>query len=73
MRWLLLVALLAHIAAHIGTIAILWRRTELKWRALFACALPPLAPFWAWDKREYRSLWAWLGTFVLYAALLGFR
>jgi hypothetical protein len=69
MRWLLLVILLAHIAVHLGTIGVLVRKTELGWRALFALLLPPLAPFWAWDKNRIRWLRAWAATFFGYALL----
>jgi hypothetical protein len=69
MRWVLVVVLLAHIAVHFGTIGVLAWKTELRWRALFAFALPPLAPFWAWDTHRTWWLRAWAATFFGYALL----
>ena len=70
MRWLMAIVLLAHIVIHIGPIGVLARKTELRWRALFAFVLPPLAPFWAWDNNRTWWLGAWSATFFCYAFLL---
>jgi len=67
----LAIALASFVAAHVAIVVALARNGA--WlRAAGALVLPPLAPWWAWDRRaRARPLaLAWLGALVAYAALV---
>lgn len=51
------------ITAHLALVAHLFMRAP-RWHGLLALALPPLAPYWAFQERRY--VW---GTLWLLAAL----
>jgi hypothetical protein len=66
----LAIALFAFLAAHLAIAGALARKRAWM-KALGALAVPPLAPWWAWDRRaRLRPLAiAWLAAFGAYAAL----
>jgi hypothetical protein len=67
----LAIALLALSTSHLAIVVALARGG--RWgRALGALALPPLAPWWAWDRRaKVRPLAVvWVAAFGAYAALV---
>jgi hypothetical protein len=67
----LAIALLAFLGSHLAIVATLLRRRAW-WRALCALTVPPLAPWWAWDRkaRSRPLAVAWLGALGAYAALV---
>lgn len=66
----LAIALVAFLASHLAIVVTL-ARTGRWGRALGALAVPPLAPWWAWDRRARgrRVAIAWLAAFGAYAGL----
>jgi hypothetical protein len=66
----LAIALVAFLGAHLAIAAVLTGKG--RWgRGALALVVPPLAPWWAWDRRVgARPLAiAWLAAFAAYAAL----
>jgi hypothetical protein len=65
----LVLAFATLVTAH-GTIAFGLARRRPGWRALFALALFPLAPLWAWRARMPVRTALWLAAAVSYAVAL---
>ena len=64
--WLLLLALLTHVAAH-TTIAVRFALAR-QWRSTaLALLLPPLAPLWGFRAGMRAPVYAWAGGLALYA------
>ena len=55
-----------HVAIVLG-LAVL----DPRWRAVVALLVPPLAPYWALQNRMFTRGVVWIGSGVLYTALLG--
>ena len=78
MGWLLpywlLVALAAHVAAHVALLVQLARKGP-RYRALVAFVLPPLAPYYGWLSGAGRLSLVWLvalGAYAVGVALANF-
>ena len=64
--WLLALALVVHLGAHVA-IAIGLARDRRVARAALAFLLPPLAPLWGWREGMRRRVLAWAGALACYA------
>jgi hypothetical protein len=63
----LLVGVATLAAAHVAIVVAL-ARTGAWSRAAVALVLPPLAPWWAWERGFRRPAIAWAAGIALYAA-----
>ena len=65
----LLVALVAHFAAHVAIVSGL--ASKRAWmRAALAFVVPPLAPWWGWEAGMRRRVIAWGAALAAYAILV---
>lgn len=70
--WLLLVALLVHVGAHVALCVRLGLRAKTEGpraigKAVLAFFVSPLAPLWAWPLGLRRTTIAWCAGLALYA------
>lgn len=64
--WLLLLALVTHVGAHVA-IAVRFASAR-EWRqASLAFLVPPLAPVWGWRAGMRALVYAWMGALAVYA------
>ncbi len=61
----LLVGLVLFIGSHLAIVVQLARGRAWA-RAALALALPPLAPWWAWELGMRRAAYAWVGSLAAY-------
>jgi hypothetical protein len=66
LAWLLALALVVHLGAHVVLAIGLARRAGFG-RALVAFFVPPLAPYWGWQSGLHRETYAWGGALAAYA------
>ena len=64
--WVLLLALLAHAAAHVAISVGIARRGP-PWRGAVALVVPPLAPLWGWRSGLRLAVYAWATSLAVYA------
>jgi hypothetical protein len=63
---LLVVGVVTLAAAHVAIVVAL-ARTGAWFRAALTLVLPPLAPWWAWERGFRRGAMAWAAGIVVYA------
>jgi hypothetical protein len=61
------IGLLVFAGAHAALLVSLALR-EPRYRALIALAVPPLAPYWAWQSGLKARVYLWAAALVIYAA-----
>ncbi|HEY8072571.1 MAG TPA: hypothetical protein VIF62_00630 [Labilithrix sp.] len=62
---ILLIGLVAFLVAHL-VIVVQLARSGAWGRVALALLLPPLAPWWAWERGMRRSAYAWVGALAVY-------
>jgi hypothetical protein len=67
---LILVALCAHVGAHVVLVVRLHGRVET-WRVVASFFITPLAPYFGFRSGLARTAWTWLATLFVYAAAVG--
>jgi uncharacterized membrane protein YdcZ (DUF606 family) len=58
-------ALVAFLAAHTALIVFVFSRPP-RYRGLVALAVPPLAPYWAWQGGLHARVYLWLTSLAAY-------
>jgi hypothetical protein len=64
--WLLLLALVVHVGAHVAIVVGFVGAREWT-RAAIAFFVAPLAPVWGWRAGMHRRVYAWCAALAVYA------
>lgn len=65
---LLVTAFAVFVTAHVALVFGL-ARTPPRWRAAVALVVPPLAPYWGWQRLRRRAI-VWVAAALAYTVLL---
>lgn len=66
LSYVLALALLAHVGAHVAIVVGLLQSRA--WgRAALALFVAPLAPWWGWSSGMKRRVWTWGGSLAVFA------